>query len=394
MFDENQKRLLDKLERINDFDVHIAGLIGKAEKTLEQIRGCSGSASTYLEKEARNLNTLRSDIEGFLSERTQGFPTIADAAAQYFYHRDLKVSEYLKRKKRPAKAAAEQVKEIAAKRRMAEKKFRVTRNLIKMYEVLCPWLEDYVGEDVDDLLLKVGEKEKKVEHDEDPIKEYLVRGEYETLSPTERNQRALDNYWRRPKRSWMIGRDYERYIGYLYEKDGYAVYYQGIEAGLEDLGRDLIATKEGEAKVIQCKYWAQYKTIHEKHICQLFGTTLKYGLENRKPTARQKGNAMLSVLTDGNIVGVFATSTKLSDTAREFADQLGIQVREHLPLEKYPSIKCNVSKVSREKIYHLPMDQQYDKTIIGDEEGECYVETVAEAESLGFRRAWRWRGNK
>lgn len=44
------------------------------------------------------------------------------------------------------------------------------------------------------------------------------------------------------------------------------------------------------------------------------------------------------------------------------------------------------------KIYHLPFDQQYDRTIIEEEGNERYVETVKEAEALGFRHAFRWKG--
>jgi len=62
------------------------------------------------------------------------------------------------------------------------------------------------------------------------------------------------------------------------------------------------------------------------------------------------------------------------------------------PLEQYPCIKCNVSLRDSEKIYHLPFDQQYDKTVIGHHKLECYVATVEEAERLGFRRAFRWHG--
>jgi len=39
------------------------------------------------------------------------------------------------------------------------------------------------------------------------------------------------------------------------------------------------------------------------------------------------------------------------------------------------------------KIYHLPFDQQYDRTKIIPDKGEKYVYTVAEAEKAGFRRA-------
>jgi hypothetical protein len=42
---------------------------------------------------------------------------------------------------------------------------------------------------------------------------------------------------------------------------------------------------------------------------------------------------------------------------------------------------------------HLPFDQQYDATLVELERGERWVSTVAEAEALGFRRAWRWRSS-
>ena len=53
---------------------------------------------------------------------------------------------------------------------------------------------------------------------------------------------------------------------------------------------------------------------------------------------------------------------------------LGIQI------QPYPMIKCNIAPRDAEKIYHLPMDQQYDKVVIGDNPGECYAHTVKEAE--------------
>ena len=70
---------------------------------------------------------------------------------------------------------------------------------------------------------------------------------------------------------------------------------------------------------------------------------------------------------------------------------LGVKLIDDCPLRRYPIIKCNVSLRDGEKIYHLPFDQQYDRTLI-EYKDECYVETVAEAEALGFRRAFRWRG--
>jgi len=86
-------------------------------------------------------------------------------------------------------------------------------------------------------------------------------------------------------------------------------------------------------------------------------------------------------------------SCPASETAHEFAEILGVNLIDNFPLLKYPIIKCNVSMRDGSKIYHLPFDQQYDSTII-KYKNECYVETIAEAEALGFRRAFRWRGDQ
>ena len=70
-----------------------------------------------------------------------------------------------------------------------------------------------------------------------------------------------------------------------------------------------------------------------------------------------------------------------------------IRVEEKFPLSDYPRIKCNVARRTGERIYHLPFDQQYDTTVVERQQGETYVAACAEAEGLGFRRAWRFRGS-
>lgn len=39
--------------------------------------------------------------------------------------------------------------------------------------------------------------------------------------------------------------------------------YQGIFEGFDDLGRDLLARHGKVIEVVQCKRWAQHRTIHE-----------------------------------------------------------------------------------------------------------------------------------
>jgi hypothetical protein len=277
--------------------------------------------------------------------------------------------------------------------RLLRKQFKIAQNFVNYYETLFPWLTEYVGEGLDELLESLNKEDDDDEDNEiDPVLKYIPRAEYNMLSEEVRNQKALDRYFSSRSQNWQIGRDYERYIGYLYEKQGYKVNYEGIEKGLEDLGRDLVCIKGNEIEIVQCKCWKSSKTIHEKHINQLYGTAIKYYIEHKQIIDKKKTLTLFPELIDsGEIKATFITSTILSETAKKFADALGIKVEQEKKLKKYPIIKCNIA-TNGDRIYHLPFDQQYDKTIIKNN-GEFYAETVKEAVAQGFRRAFRWKGN-
>jgi len=410
-----EKKVLDKIKRFDNIESRLRNLLQETKKNIrypqEIFEEYVRDKRQKLREQKKNLGTERKQIdhskkvllenyeaiEKLYKEKSQGFPWLAKAYADYSYLRDRKIADWMEKKSPPAQRSAEILREKSREKREANRKFRITKYLLEMYESLFPFLIDFRGEDLDDYIRIRLERYKKGEGPQDEVVVYTTAGERDSLTKQELFQRALGRYWQKKKRPWEIGRDYERYIGYTYESKGYSVYYQGIVEGLEDLGRDLIARKGEEIEVIQCKYWSQHKTIHEKHICQLFGTTLKYWVENQRQLRKElkiQQNLFPQLVQTKQIKGVFVTSTSLSETAREFAKELGIVVKEQFPFDNYPSIKCNVSRSTGEKIYHLPFDQQYDRTIIEQERHECYVQTVAEAEELGFRRAFRWRGYK
>jgi hypothetical protein len=357
----------------------LSDLRDRARK-YEELVARLGSLDTYkaqLESKQAELKAREEAVGNLVKERTEGFPWLAQAYADYLHLQDLERANYLAWKSHPALKAAEHIREVASQRRDAEKLYRVLKYKLEYYENLFPWLIDFTGEDIDDLIRQViGGKEKGKAEPEDRVVVYTTPGERRTLSRQELFQRALDRWWTKPKSKWEIGRDYERYIGYLYESMGYSVFYQGIIEGLNDLGRDLICVKGNHTVIVQCKHWSQDKQIHEKHICQLYGTIVAYQIDH----------------PDKVVSAHFVTSTTLSQRAKQFADVLDIEIDENHPPEPYPCIKCNVSRKDGIKIYHLPFDQQYDTTLIEEERNECYVETVKEAEDLGFRRAFRWRG--
>ncbi len=340
----------------------------------------------------KKVDEDKKTIEQIAKEKSQGFPWLAQAYADYFYLQRLKEAEWLKLKPRSAKKAAEKVKEIACAKKEVEIKLRQAQYIIKYFLSLAPSLEEWIGEEDEELLKAILSREVDEPFftlkaywysGQDPARRYLTKEEWAKLSRLDRLQLALERYWQ-PKNRFEAGIMYERYIGYLYETKGWGVYYSGITEGKADLGRDLIAKKENITKIIQCKRWTspRFKIINEKHIFQLFGTAFQYKLEH----------------PNENVKAALYTTTSVSETAKRFAVELSkiiqIEIKDNFPLKKYPLVKCNVSRKTGEKIYHLPFDQQYDRTIIEEERNECYVETVAEAESLGYRRAFRWRGGK
>lgn len=354
-------------------------------KTEKQKKEIQDKFNKEMAEWKEKIESDKNNLEILAKEKSKGFPWLSDAYAEYFYLQALREADYLDNKKHPAPVSADKVREIARKRRIIEKKLRIAQGIINYYQDLFPFLEDLLGDTEDEMLLyilsrNIEEPIKDVgEIGVDPVRIYLSHlseEEYQKLSSTERNQLALDRYWTKRKNNWQLGRDYERYIGYLFESRGYNVYYQGILEGFNDLGRDLICKKEEETIIVQCKRWSHYKTIHEKHINQLYGTLIKYRIDH----PNEKVSALL------------CTSAILSDRAKEFALYLDVKIKEEFPLQTYPSIKCNISRRNGETIYHLPFDQQYDRTLIEEERNECYAETVKEAEELGFRRAWKWRG--
>lgn len=363
-FEDKKKELEDIIELIHTEKAYFENVAKIENKKLDEKR-------KWNEK-------LREGINQLATERQIGFPWLADAYKELFSLEDKKLVSYLRNKKHPAIRSSKIVQEQSRLKRDAIKDKKIAEYLVSYYENIAPFLIDLKEE------VNIATEEERAllrEYSEDELQDYtthyLTKEEYRKLPSIKKNQMALDRFWKRPKSKWLIGRLYERFVGYLYEEQGYDVEYVGIFKGFEDLGRDLICQKNNEFIVIQCKNWAKFRTIYEKHIFQFFGTVFQYKDENPKKKVR----------------AIFYTSTQLSDLARRFSKELRIELKENFKFNKdYPSIKCNISRVDGTKIYHLPFDQQYDNTKIEKKRNEFYCKTVKEAEESGFRRAFKYKG--
>ncbi len=339
----------------------------------------------YLKLRVRQLRKLFNLTLKNLQKDSVLLPSLVEWKIDIQKYYDDAISDSLIYKKRPAKKAALEIKEARTLAREYKKEFLILRNQLYLYETLAPWLNEQVELNVNELINSLNESKDEVlneinSSEYDPIEKYVPKIEWKKLTPTKRNQLALERYLdpKRKKDLWRIGIDYERYIGYLYENKKYKVIFHGAINEKEDLGIDLICENDKEIFTIQCKRLSVAKGIpvRENVVAQIYGASKYFKMKNK---------------TKKTVIPVIYTTYELSAEAKDFANFLGVEFHEYTELKNYPVIKCNISG-NNEKIYHLPMDQQYDKIVIGDRDGEFYAKTIIEAEKAGFRRAFKWTG--
>ena len=360
-------------EELYQRDKRIISILQEVKSIKIANRELSKQLNKYRDLEAKRSYALDNIFESNL----KAYPYIASVFADYktidldIMVKQLSWGDNIARKKKVASLT-----DIKQETKALLEQYKIAEYQLGYLKTIFPAIEDFLETDFRNTDYNMNLT------DFDPVRNYISREEYNSLSSTERNQLALDRYIESTqKNSWQIGRDYELYVGYKYSLAGYTIDYFGSYMGLEDLGRDLIAKRGWETLIIQCKYWSKKKTIHEKHIAQLYGTYISYCIETNCSTK--------------NVHPVFITSTILSDKAKEFCQYLGISYKENYALGNFPRIKCNIGRDEfglSSYIYHLPMDQQYDKVKIC-KKGEFFAFTVKEAEEHGFRRAYKWHSN-
>jgi hypothetical protein len=372
---------LESIKALNSFS--------KLEKNARfyQLKNIIDEKNKQLERIKSELNKEKADVKRIVKEAELGETKFLQTLiSDYYANGYVELVDSFTEKKYPIQP--ETANQLKSK---INNDLRLLRNINKELEYFAklaietfPELEQFTPFE---LLVE----ERKIEEEYHRISEEayhrLSDEEYHRLEPSEKNQMKLDMWWTRKKPNEIIGRDYERYIGYLFEKENYEVYYQGIKKGRRDEGIDLICEKNNEILLIQCKRWASFRNINENVICQLYGTWIKYRFDI-------KNTGLLFLPNIKNILCI--SSDILTNMAKDYAKALEINIIME-PMKKYPIIKCNIGKDingNPTKIYHFPFDQQYDTTRIDKSKGEFYAMTVKEAEDAGFRRAYRWQGTE
>ena len=368
--------LKDNTQKDKNLELELSEQIKRLQEELHQTQYVLKSDESIIEKLDAELNHHKDNLSLLLQSNLTSMPWLAGMMADYLTF-DLEVEAkklaWGSNVKREKKVASIREIRAEAKARIEEAKYAIYQ--LEYLRALVPGIDEILATDYHDLHFDG----KIPEHD--PILDYLTREEWQKMSENEKNQLALERYIDKRKSNWQIGRDYELSVAYEYIQKGYHVDTYGSYMRLEDLGRDLVATKQNRTLVIQCKYWSTQKQIHEKHVYQLYGTSIGYCIEHNISTSE--------------ICPILVTNTKLAPMAKTVADYLGVVYVENHGMKEFPRIKCNIGRDefgNSTKIYHLPMDLQYDATKI-EKPGEFFAFSVEEAVKAGFRRAYRWYGD-
>ena len=173
---------------------------------------------------------------------------------------------------------------------------------------------------------------------------------------------------------WELGIEYERYIGYLWESQGYKVIYNGATKGSADGGIDLIFISEFTTYVIQCKRWKKGSYINTEEIKKFHQNVKKFKKSNRE------------LIGDNNLSAIFYSTVKFTSDAKKVAKRYKIdcQVKEFNIVYEYPSVKCGKTYDGR-KFYCLPFDEEFDKIQLHCDRGDCYKFTIDDAEKSGYQ---------
>lgn len=177
---------------------------------------------------------------------------------------------------------------------------------------------------------------------------------------------------------WKYGRDYERFIGYLFERKGYYVVYNGALEGKADGGIDLIACKDGFIHLIQCKRWRNLIGVEE---IEKFANAVDR-FERRRSMYESKlphGYSKCKVMPI-----FYATNGYAKDAFNEaYWLDISLKTQPFSSIREYPPVKCVLQ--NGEKVYYLPFDRDFDRVHVGVYRGGCYKFTVFDAQRAGYR---------
>lgn len=183
---------------------------------------------------------------------------------------------------------------------------------------------------------------------------------------TSRDEFNLNRWWQNIATGQHIGQMFEHSVGWQLALQSWDVDLFGARMGLNDMGRDIIASRRNVKMVAQCKYTSA--PIAAASIYYLYGSAIDWKREHN---------------FGGWLDIAFFSHSEFMPDARAAAERLNVTLYEDYPFHPFPAVKCHINREGR-RLYHLPWQQNYRRTILNPSNGDCLTWWVWEAAQLGF----------
>jgi hypothetical protein len=145
----------------------------KEKKRIEDLERDILEREATLRREREHFDEMKTEsgiaLERISKEKALGFPWLATAYSDYLKLYDLKIASVLENKKHPARRAAEEIRATAAEKAALRRENKILRELHRYYESLFPWLIEFKGEDLDELIRQVNQPQKDEDEYDDPV---------------------------------------------------------------------------------------------------------------------------------------------------------------------------------------------------------------------------------
>ena len=171
---------------------------------------------------------------------------------------------------------------------------------------------------------------------------------------------ALSNFWQEYIRRYPatgVNIRYRLFIGYLYERRGWRVYYEDDNKRIichKETSLVMIATEDGGIMNINTLYALASRAISLK---------IDY--------------------PDFDVSAVCITSGTLSDKAKTVARKFLISAKENFPFKNFPYVKCKVLP-NGQKVHYTPNDKEYFTARIITNNGDIFCLTENDAAAKEF----------
>lgn len=138
-FTSRNRKLVANVKKLEELEKNIISLNQENKELLNIIEG--------REKALQNI----------ISEKSKAFPWLAEAISEFYKYQDFEIAKYLETKKHPAYKKADAVREVSLENKLLRKQIKIAKNFVSYYETLFPWINEYIGEDLDDLLESIAQ---------------------------------------------------------------------------------------------------------------------------------------------------------------------------------------------------------------------------------------------